>query len=171
MKKIIIVAIAIIVFSAFTDGLHSVVTSKTDELAKKYRTFILVDKATNFVMAKDPVQYDPQLEMPLCYFTIEAPIPGQLPVRIFTIHNLVENNADEYDWVLEHNPDEKDMFFARSRFVLQGLSKQWFITVRSDDVVIQNLRTREYLHIDKTGDFSPVADVNEASSWKLIHVF
>lgn len=151
--------------------LSKVHTSKDDVLTKKYEEFVIVDEATNYVMAKSPVKYSAGNQMPSCYFTLDLPsgvtslTPGT--PRWFVIHTL---EVSDEDWVLENNKAENDMFFGRGRFVVNAINKQWLIQVVNDKVVFKSRYNNKYLKIDENGDYKPVADMSQASKWKLYHV-
>ena len=152
----------------------SIHTEKSDVLAKKYKTFVLVDKATNYVLAKTPVKYDAGTDMPTCFFTVDIP-EGLTEIakgshRFFVIHSLQETDED---WVLENSDSEKDIFFGRGRFVVNAATKQWFLTIDNDRVVIESRHgvPALYLAVDDSGDLKPVKEKSKASRWKLYYVY
>lgn len=167
---ILLVFLAIPVFSQMS----FITTGTSDILQKKYKTFIILNEKTGLVMAKTPVKYDVSAEMPLCYFTINNPTNLVFPgtSRYMVIHDLgASQEGDAYDWELENNPDEKDVFFARSRFITLDSGKWWNVLVNDDEVILQNMATGAFLLIDQAGDYSTVDNRKEASLWKLIYVY
>lgn len=155
------------------DSLKSIVTSKEDALVnKRFKTFIMVDDATNMALGKTPVKFDISKDMPLNYFTITLPEDAAITQRLFTIHNIItENNPDEYDWVLEDNMDENQMFYSRRKFIVKPATMQWIMVVRGERVVLKNMRTRNFLKINPNGELTATEDESGASKWKLIHVY
>ncbi len=175
MKRLFyLFALSIILVAAVSsDSLYSIVTSRENALInKRYTTFIMVDDATNMALGKTPVKYDISKKMPLNYFTITLAENASITQRVFTIHNIItENNPDEYDWVLEDNPDENQIFFSRRKFVSMAIAMQWILIVRGERVVIKNIRTRALLKVKDDGSLISVDNESDASKWKLIHVF
>lgn len=175
MKKIyfLLILSVVLVAAVSSDSLYSIVTSREDALVnKKYTAFIMVDDLTNMALGKTPVKFDISKEMPLNYFTITMPENVSITQRLFTIHNIVtENNPDEYDWVLEDNPDENKVFYSRRNFITKAISMQWIMIVRGERVVIKNIRTGSFLKIESNGDLTAVDGEYNASLWKLIHVY
>jgi len=175
MKKILFLLVLSIVLMAAvsSDSLYTIVTSKENALVnKKYTTFIMVDDATNMALGKTPVKFDISKDMPLNYFTITLPENAAITQRVFTIHNIItENNPDEYDWVLEDNPDENQVFYSRRKFVIQAKSMQWIMVVRGERVLIKNIRTGSFIKIEPNGNLTAIQDEASASKWKLIHVY
>lgn len=154
--------------------MSSVTTGKGNELKQNYKTFIIVNESTGWVMAQNPVKYDVSEEMPLCYFTIDNPsnivMPGSS--RLMVIHDLgASQTGDAYDWVLEDNPDEKDIFFARSKFISLATGKWWNVLVEGEEIILQNVATHNFLTIDNTGDYASTDNRKAASRWKLIYVY
>lgn len=159
--------------SVSQDTLKSIVTSKEDALiTKKFTAFIMVDDATNMALGKTPVKFDISKDMPLNYFTITLPENATITQRIFTIHNIItENNPDEYDWVIEDNRDENQVFYSRRKFVVNPASMQWIIMVRGERIVLKNIRTSNFLKVNPNGELTATEDESGASKWKLIHVY
>lgn len=174
MRNLFNILLPLIMAGTSLDGsLYSIVTKKDDAIVnKKYTKFIVVDEATQYVLAKTPAKYDASKEMPVNYFTLDLSdmIPTQQ--RLFTIHNIVENNGgDEYDWVLEDNADEHEIFFSRSNFVMQKPSMHWKMVVRGERVLLKNQRTDSFVKVNPDGSYTAVGNETEASNWKLIHIF
>jgi hypothetical protein len=170
---IILLSLALFSIPLFSQ-MSSVVTRPEDILKKKFKTFIILNEKTGFVMAKDPVKYEVGGEMPLCYFTIDNPTNIAFPgsSRFMVIHDLVAaQQGDAYDWVLENNPEEKDVFFSRTRFINIDTGKWWNVLVNDEEVIFQNMATGAFLTIDPSGDYKTVANRKEASLWKLIYIY
>jgi hypothetical protein len=172
--KLIAFLFLILIGTPVFSQMSTVVTGKEDIIKNKHKTFIILNEKTGLVMAKTPVKYDAGAEMPLCYFTIDNPanivFPGSS--RHMVIHDLGASQVgDSYDWVLEVNPDEKDVFFSRSKFITMDNGKWWNVLVNDDRIILQNLATDTYLVIDESGDYSTVPNRKEASLWKLIYVY
>lgn len=174
MKKIFLIALPILLMSALAaESLFSIVTKKEDAVMNhKYTRFVMVDDATGFALAKDPVLYDASGMMPQNYFTVDVPDLTGATERLFIVHNLTKSEGvDEYDWVLEDNADEKSIFYARSKFINLQASMQWRFIVRGERVLLRNLRTGNYLKVTQEGKFQGVTKELEASRIKLIHIF
>jgi len=170
MKKLFIVLGLIILISAkMAEGLMNIATTKEDALINnKYISFIVVDDATNFTLAKTPVKYDASVKMPLHFFTVENAAMLTQSERQFVVHNLLD---DEYDWVLEDNPEEGEIFYSRSKFVINGKTMSWKFIVRGERILMKNVASGNYLKITEDGKFQRVSDESQASKWKLIHVY
>lgn len=170
MKKILFISIAFIILcAAKTDTLRTIVTSKEDALInKKYKKFIVIDEATQWVLSKNPVKFDFAKKMPVHYFT--TPIPGKL--RFFGVHSLnIDPGMDDYDWVLTNNKTEQKIFYSRSKFIVEKASMSWIFVVRGERILMKNAATGNYLKITEDGKFEIAADENSASKWKFIHVY
>jgi len=170
MKKILIVLVLIALISAkMAEGLLNIATTKEDALINnKYISFIVVDDATNYVLSKTPMKYDAAAEMPLHFFTVENAAMLTQSERQFVIHNLLD---DEYDWVLEDNPEEGEIFYSRSKFVMNGKTMSWKLVVRGERVLMKNVASGNFLKISEEGKLQRVSNETQASKWKLIHVY
>ncbi len=174
MKKLLIFMVSLILISAtLTDSLFNIVTKKEDALVnKKFTKFVIVDDATQMVLSKSPIKYDPAKEMPVHYFTLDLPEGIPNTERVFVIH-LLENptSADEYDWVLDDNKGENKIIYSRSKFVIQKSQMNWRFVIRAERILIKSLTTGGFLKINSDGSFSTSKDEANASKWKLIHVY
>lgn len=170
MRKIIIaIALIALISAKMAEGLLNIATTKEDALINnKYISFIVVDDETNYVLSKNPVKYDAALEMPLHFFTVENAAMLTQSERQFVIHNLLD---DEYDWVLEDNPEEGEIFYSRSKFVMNGKTMSWKFIVRGERILMKNVASGNFLKITEDGKFQRVSDESQASKWKLIHVY
>ncbi len=175
LNKILTPVLALLLFSGAANAqLSSVVTTKDQVLRNNIKTFIVLDEKSGFVMAQTPIKYDINAEMPVCYFTMDNPINLVIPEigRYLVIHELKKDEGgDQYDWVLENNRDENDVFFSRTKFITWENGKWWNVLVDDDKVVFQNMANHGYLKIDSQGDFSMVEDRKAASRWKLIYIY
>lgn len=177
MKKTIGIIIATLLLSIVgVAQMSSITTSTKNALQNKFKTFIILDEATGYVLAKTTTTYDAGKEMPLNYFTLVLPngitkyIPGN--PRIFIIHSLqTSGSSGEQDWVLENNDEESDIFFARNKYIKTALSKHWMIMIDGERVVFKNMRANKFLSIDEDGKYFAVSNFAEATRWKLIHSF
>lgn len=173
-KVLIVLLFSLMVSLVAEAQLSSVVTSRDQVIQKKIKTFIVLNEESGFVMAQSPVKYKVDDEMPLCYFTIDNPANLVLPNigRYLVVHELKKDaGGDQYDWVLENNCDEKDVFFSRTKFISVENSTWWNVLVDNDKVLFQSMVNHGFLKIDEQGDFSMVDDRNAASRWKLIYVY
>jgi len=172
---ITIIAFCLINLNAIAQ-MSSIQTSTQNAIQGKFKTFIILDENTGFVLAKKPSQYQPDNKMPLSYFTVLLPdgVTGYVPgvPRSFIIHTLqTVTGLSEQDWVLENNLEEESVFFARSKYVNNKSSKQWLIKIDGEKIVFQNLRTNCFLFIDKNGKYYMVDNFINATRWKLIYTY
>lgn len=156
--------------------MSSIQTSTNNCIQGKFKTFIILDENTNFVMAQKPVPYQVGQNMPLSYFSylFLNGASGYLPgaPRSTVIHTLQAGTGlAEKDWVLEENIEEEAVFFARNKYITNVFSKQWLIKVDGKKVIFQNLRTNGYLMIDKNGDYHTTNNFRDATRWKLIYTY
>lgn len=153
--------------------LRTISSDVSNPLDKKLKLFVAHDTQHNFVITRENVQFDNNASAAPClYFTtpsLTTNIVGNTVPRYFEIHCY--EPTSEYDWILEDNDQENDIFFSRSRFVGQGFSARWKLHVDGNLVFFQNVSSGRYLSIDASGDLSPVENRDQASLIKLIHVF
>ncbi len=162
----------LLISSTATCQMRSIASDVSNPLDKKYETFMVIDESNGYVLSQQPTAFDAGASMPLVYFTLPLVNPSVVPggnPRLFEIHAFDPQN--EYDWVLQDNEQEKDIFFGRSRFIGDGLTVKWHIHVDGRLVFLQNAATGNFLQMDQNGDCSPVSDRNEATRLKLVHVF
>lgn len=178
MKKyIILISLCAFSLSSFAQ-LQSVVTDKANEAMGKYKPFILVDQATQLVLARNPIKYNPEAEMPCCYFTsIPASETG---ITIASDYRYLAINAlpvvDGQHWVICQNKDSKTTIFSRRKF-LSTLRTQylWVPEVVGDYVMFRNLHGAYninhggFLVINEDGSFAEIKNRAGASKWKLIY--
>jgi len=171
----LIIVLCLINISAIGQ-MSSIQTSTQGAIQGKFKTFIILDESTNFVMAKTPMPYEAGHNMPLSYFSVLLPdgVSGYIPgtPRSTIIHTLQAGTGlAEKDWVLEDNLEEEGVFFARNKYITNIFSKQWLIKVDGEKVVFQNLRTNGYLTIDKSGNYHMTNNFSDATRWKLIYTY
>lgn len=175
-RSINLIIIFLIISLSSTAQLSSISTSGYGCIHDEYKTFIILDETTGYVMAKTPIAYNTESEMPLNYFTLVLPsgvqryIPGN--TRIFLIHNLFTNSSSgAQDWVLENNVEEESVFYARNKYITNIFSKQWLIMIDGEKIVFKNIRTKKFLSIDEKGNYFTNDKFADATRWKLIHSF
>lgn len=175
-RSINLIIILLIISLSSTAQLSSISTSGYGCINNEFKTFIILDETTGYVMAKTPIAYNTENEMPLNYFTLVLPsgvqryVPGN--TRIFLIHNLVNSSSSgAQDWVLENNLEEDDVFYARNKYITNTFSKQWLIMVDGEKIVFKNIRTKTFLSIDENGNYFTSNNFANATRWKLIHSF
>jgi hypothetical protein len=160
------------IFMAFTtadEGIFSVITSKEDALVnKKFKKFILLDETTGLTLSQKPAIYNESESSPACYFTSHDLSILNNSTRAIAIHVLPEGRTDDYDWVLEHNQEEKSIYFGRSNFIGNKDSMHWIFVIRNDKVLLKNYRSGQFVKLSKNGEFSAVESEKEATNWKLI---
>lgn len=177
MKKITITLCLLLASFLSYAQLTSVVTDKADEAMGKYKPFVLVDMATQLVLAREPVKYDPEAEMPTCYFSslpaIDAGLTTAANYRFMAINTLPV--VDGQNWVICENRETKTTIFSRRKF-LSDLRAQylWVPVINGDYVMFLNLsgvtnrNWGGFLTIHEDGSFSSAKNEAEASQWKLI---
>ncbi|MCT4644472.1 MAG: hypothetical protein N4A74_05740 [Carboxylicivirga sp.] len=164
-------------FQSFAQ-LTSVVTSKEKEALNQYQNFILVDQATQYVLAKEPVKYEVGKNMPCCYFS--SVIPAETGVtyasdyRSMAINTIV--GADKEKWVICKHKEEGKTMFAQRRFLADfKVQYLWVPIIDGNYVLFLNLQGvyrddwRSYLTIDPKGNYITVKEKSQASRWKLIY--
>ncbi len=178
MKKISIL-FCLMVFSLCSYAqLSSVVTDKANEAMGKYKAFIIVDQATQLVLAKEPVKYDPAGDMPSCYFSslpaAETGITIASDFRYLAINALPV--VDGQHWVICQNRESKSTIFSRRKFLSTMRTQYlWVPEIVGNYVMFRNLHGAYniqhggYLAINEDGTFAEVKSRAEASQWKLIY--
>ena len=177
MKKKILFLILIIGSLSSYAQLSSVVTNKADEALKKYKPFIMVDMATQYVLAKDPIKYNSEAEMPTCYFStipvLDAGVTYASNYRFMAINTLPI--VDGQHWVICENKETKTTIFSRRKFLGTFRAQYLWVPVVTDDYVMflnlsgaYNINHGGYLAINEDGTFASVKSKTEASKWKLI---
>lgn len=157
--------------------LSSLVTSRESEAMGKFTEFIIVDVATQYVVAKDPVKYDSAKEMPSCYFTT---VLGDLTGIVYgnKYRNLVINTrvgVDNDCFVVAENEENRETIFSRRKFLADYKGQYcWVPYVDGDYVVFLNLKGASdsnwggYLSMTEEGRLRSVKTFAEASRFKII---
>lgn len=177
MKKTLLLLILCTASLTTFAQLQSVVTDKASEAMGKYLPFIMVDQATQLVLAKEPVKYNPEAEMPTCYFTT---IPAaETGITIASDYRYLAINAlpvvDGQHWVICQNRETKTTIFSRRKFLSTLRTQYLWVPIVTGDYVMfvnlhgaYNIQHGGYLAINEDGSFSEVKTRSEASRWKLI---
>ncbi|MCK9452176.1 MAG: hypothetical protein M0Q90_10835 [Bacteroidales bacterium] len=134
-------------------------------LDKKIKPFMAIDTEFGLVLGRQPIQLSADGNGPQLYFVQDK---LSLNTRLMAIYSF--ETEDEYEWMLEDNAGENDMFFARERFVTDKSRVKWKILVDGSTVIFQNAATNAFLAIAEEGDIYPVEDKDKAARWKLIRV-
>ncbi len=175
MKIAISFIVLFFVIVSANGQLPSICTSDADAAVKKYKTFVMVDKTTGYVLAKTPVKYNPEDDMPTCYFTMD-PKPENYrsatnELRKFVVHTLQQTDEQ---WVLENNLSEKDFFFGRLAYINNPVLRHWEFHPSGDYVIIRSSISGHgnvFLAVDAQGDLKPVNEKAKAAQWKLYYVY
>ncbi|TKG95762.1 hypothetical protein EYV94_05565 [Puteibacter caeruleilacunae] len=178
MRFILFIALMMCISAHSFAQLTTVVTPKEQEALNKQKYFVLVDQATQYVMAKDPVKYKPGTPMPTCYFSsilpTDAGVTYASDYRSLAINTLV--GADKEKWVICEHKEDKKMMFARRRFLADFKAQYLWIPIVDGDCVLFlnmqgaiNINWGSYLAINEEGNYVAVKDRNLASRWKLIY--
>ncbi|MFA9388815.1 MAG: hypothetical protein ACERKD_03360 [Prolixibacteraceae bacterium] len=169
MKRSFFLVLLVCLYASYTNAqVRSVTTNPTELAQKKFKMFVAIDQKTGYTLGHPCVKYNEEENMPVIFFTQD--ISTNL-IRLFVINGIQDSNTpDDFDWVLNYNSDEKDMFFARSRFILHAPLKQWNVLPDGKNVIIQNILSGKYLTVDQQGDLAPADEMVKASRWKLIRV-
>jgi hypothetical protein len=144
--------------------LSTVTTSKEEKIAKRIKYFSIVEKTNNYVVAQTCKQTTDLAEMPQC-FLMDRMISEKRTIEIHLLNSNLE------DMVLEHNEAEDDVFFVKSKFVVNERTKSWHVLMDGYSVVFRNNESGMYLAINEEGDFYPASHVDKASRFELIHQF
>lgn len=158
-------------FSFVLFGQTYVHTTAENIIRKRFTNFTVVN-SNGFVLAKTPVKYDTKKRMPTCYFTID-PILLKKELRRFTIHETPSETTASGDWVIAYNKDEDDVFFSKSKFIIDKFNMKWRIIPNPDGekLIIYSTRVRGkffYLGIDKEGHYTYTEKPNDGTKWDLI---
>jgi len=132
---------------------------------KKIKPFMAIDSHFGFVLGREVVPLGDGADHPMIYFVQDK---LSLTNRIMNIYSFEPES--EYEWLLEDNAQEKDVFFARSRFVVDNARTKWMVMVDGSHVVFQNAATKTFIAVNEEGDIVPVKNFQDASRWKLVHV-
>lgn len=177
MKKLLsLIAIACLSLMSYAQ-MPTVVTDKASEAMGKYKPFVLVDQATQLVLAKEPIKYNPEAAMPQCYFSSipasEAGISYASDYRFMAINALPV--VDGQHWVICENKESKSTIFSRRKFLGDFRTQYLWVPVVSGDYVMflnlqgaYNIQWGGFLAINEDGTYSSVKSKSEASKWKLI---
>lgn len=177
-NNLLLTALLLLVMLRFANAqLTSITTDKANVISGNLKEFVIVDKATQFVIAKEPVKYNATKKMPTCYFTS---IPGtESGLTTGSDYRTLAINAnlgiEGEHWVITENQDEKRVFISRKKFVTPKYQCMWIPKADGDNVVFLNLMGATntnwggYLAIDDAGKFKTVKSFTEASRWKLIY--
>lgn len=166
MKKLLLLVLFALMLSlgAYSQ-MRNISSDVINPLDKKIKAFMAVDTEFGLVLGRQPVQLSADGSGPQLYFVQDM---LNLNQRVMTIYSL--ETAADYEWILEDNAAENDMFFARSRFVSDKNRTKWKLLVDGSTVIFQNATTNAFLSIAEDGDIFPVNERSNASRWKLIRL-
>ncbi len=176
-KAFLLLALCLVSWSSFAQ-LTTVVTDKSSEAMGKYKAFVLVDQTTQMVLSRTAVKYNPDKEMPQCYFSgvipTETGITDAANFRFMAINALPV--VDGAHWVICENEETKTTIFSRRKFLSDFRTQYlWIPIIEGDYVIFLNMKGRTtlsyggYLKINEDGSYSSAKSRNEASRWKLIY--
>lgn len=157
--------VLLIISLAASAQLRNISSDVLNPLDKKIRPFMAIDSHYGFVLGRDVVALGDGEKHPMVYFVQDK---LNMTKRLMDIYSF-EPESD-YDWLLEDNAQENDVFFARSRFVVDKARTKWLLMVDGTYVVFQNAATKAYITVNKDGDIFLVENFQDASRWKLVHV-
>ena len=156
-------------FATADEGMFSVITASEDNMVnKKFKKIILLDESTGLTLNRKPLVYNETECLSICYFTSHDLSILNNSTRAIAIHVLPEDSSDDYDWVLEHNLEEKSIYFGRSNFIGNKDSMHWTFVIRNDKVLLKNYRSGLFVKLNNNGVFTAVETEKEATNWKLI---
>jgi len=178
MKRIILLLTLTLASLCSQAQLASVVTDKANEAMEKYIPFVIVDTKTQMVLAKEPVKYNPEMEMPTCYFS--TVLPSETGITSTGDRRLLAINAlpvvDGQRWVINQNRSTGETIFSRRKFLGEHRAQYlWVPIVRGDYVYFLslegslNINWGGFLCINEDGSFRSVKTIEEASEWKIIY--
>jgi len=159
-----VLSITLFSLGAFSQ-MRNISSDVINPLDKKIKAFMAVDTEFGLVLGRKPIPLSADGSGPQLYFVQDM---LNLNQRLMTIYSL--ETAGDYEWILEDNAAENDMFFARSRFVSDKNRTKWKLLVDGSTVIFQNATTNAFLSIAEDGDIFPVNERSNASRWKLIRL-
>ncbi|MBZ0243241.1 MAG: hypothetical protein K8F24_08520 [Bacteroidales bacterium] len=166
MKKIFLLLLPLLLFgSAAYSQMRNISSEVINPLDKKIKAFMVLDTEFGFVLGRQPVPVGTDGSGPQLYFVQDKLSLNQ---RLMSVYSF--EPGGDYEWLLEDNAAENDLFFARSRFVTDKNRTKWKILVEGSTVIFQNAASNAFLAIAEDGDIFPVEDRAEASRWKLIRL-
>ncbi len=89
-----------------------------------------VDTEFGLVLGRQPEALSTDGNGPQIYFVQDM---LSLNVRLMTVYSFEPES--EYEWILEDNAAENDLFFARSRFVSDKSRAKWKMLVDGGTVI------------------------------------
>jgi len=164
MKRILGVIFLLISLTASAQ-MRNISSDVLNPLDKKIKPFMAIDSHFGFVLGREVVPLGDGDKHPMIYFVQDK---LSLTTRLMDIYSFEQES--DYEWLLEHNAQENDMFFARSRFVVDNARTKWIVMVDGVYVVFQNAATKTFVAVNEKGDIIPVETYQDASRWKLVHV-
>lgn len=166
MKKIFLLLLPLLFlgFGAYSQ-MRNISSEVINPLDKKITPFMAVDTEFGLVLGRQPEALSTDGNGPQIYFVQDM---LSLNVRLMTVYSFEPES--EYEWILEDNAAENDLFFARSRFVSDRSRAKWKMLVDGGTVIFQNAATNAFLAIAEDGDVFPVNQRSKASRWKLIRL-
>ncbi|MDA3942651.1 MAG: hypothetical protein PF694_03805 [Bacteroidetes bacterium] len=164
MKRILGMVFLLIGLTASAQ-IHNISSEVLNPLDKKIKPFMAIDSHFGFVLGREIVPLSDGANHPMIYFVQDK---LSLTQRVMELYSY-EPESD-YEWLLEDNAQENDVFFARSRFVVDNARTKWIVMVDGSHVVFQNAATKVYVAVNEEGDIVPVEHFQDASRWKLVHV-
>lgn len=169
MKRFVVLIGLLVYALASSAQMKTIVTTLADEALNKVKPFVLVDPATGYVMAKDPIQFDADAPMPTCYFTTLPTNEIGLTVckasRILALNTQVGGDV----FALNINRDENEIFFSPRKYLATFKAcYMWEPYVVDNLVFFRHVDERNvFLAIDSSGKYQK-ADEAHASCWQLI---
>ena len=147
--------------------LSTVITSKDNEVLKKFNSFVVVDQATGYAMAKTPVKYSAGKNAPKVYFT-------KAPTELINIDALVVSindatNTEEGFWSIYFDASKDITAFCRRRFVADKKRALWTPVIQDNYVIFKAIVSPTYLVIDENGEYGLTHSLSDASKWELIY--
>lgn len=166
MKKIFLLLLPLLLFGlgAFSQ-MRNISSEVINPVDKKITAFMAIDTEFGLVLGRQPAPLSADGSGSQLYFVQDK---LSLSTRLMTVYSFEPES--EYEWLLEDNAAENDLFFARSRFVTDKNRTKWKILVEGSTIIFQNAATNAFLAIAEDGDIFPVEDRAEASRWKLIRL-
>lgn len=155
----------------------SITTSKTDEVSRKLKTFIVVDQGTGYALGKENKIYEKDSENPMCYFTsVPLSETGLTTVNGLRIMGIFDaKSTPDERWNVQYNAQEDAVVFGRSRFVPRKFDALWSPLLDGDHVVFRTLEGGnnanwiKFLAMGEDGKLKRVDSFEEASRWTLIY--
>lgn len=167
-NRLLFIVSLCLIASSVSAQLSSVITSKDNEVVKKFTKFIVVDRNSGYAMGKTPEKYTSGSNAPTVYFTKAPTELINIDALVVSINDAKEN--EEGFWSLYFDESKKITAFVRRRFVNSKKRALWTPVQEENCVLFKSIASNAYVFINKSGEYGITHDTSKASRWELIYV-